>query len=81
MALIRNTAAPLGIYEIKQNAGALLLYQRKLDMEFVSRLIGVFKKAGAGQRRGKALYFRKASGRDSPGDAASGVPGLRRREG
>lgn len=34
----------LGIYEIKQNAGALLLYQRKLDMEFVSRLIGAFKK-------------------------------------
>ena len=44
VALIRNTAASLGIYEIKQNAGALLLYQRKLDMEFVSRLIGAFKK-------------------------------------
>ena len=44
VALIRNTAASLGIYEIKQNAGALLLYQRKLDMKFVSRLIGAFKK-------------------------------------
>ena len=43
VALIRNTAASLGIYEIKQTGGALLLYQHKIDMQRVSALIGAMK--------------------------------------
>ena len=66
VALIRNTAASLGIYEIKQNAGALLLYQRKLDMEFVSRLIGVFKKRVLVNAGAKPYIFVKLQAGDSP---------------
>ena len=43
VALIRNTAASLGIYEIKQQPGALLLYQHKIDMKQVSALIASMK--------------------------------------
>ena len=66
VALIRNTAASLGIYEIKQNAGALLLYQRKLDMEFVSRLIGVFKKRVLVNAGAKPYISVKLQAGDSP---------------
>lgn len=43
VALIRNTAASLGIYEIKQQPGALLLYQHKIDMKQVAALIPAMK--------------------------------------
>ena len=43
VALIRNTAASLGIYEIKQTGAALLLYQHKINMQRVSTLIGAMK--------------------------------------
>lgn len=66
VALIRNTAASLGIYEIKQNAGALLLYQRKLDMEFVSRLIGAFKKRVLVNAGAKPYISVKLQAGDSP---------------
>lgn len=39
VALIRNTAASLGIYEIKQQEGAINLYQRKIDVQQVSEII------------------------------------------
>lgn len=68
VALIRNTAASLGIYEIKQNAGALLLYQRKLDMEFVSRLIGAFKKRVLVNAGAKPYISVKLQPGDSPLD-------------
>ena len=38
VALLRNMAARLGIYEIKQQADILLLYQRKLDLQAGSRM-------------------------------------------
>lgn len=43
VALLRNMAASAGIYEIKQQQDALLLYQRKLDMEAGSRLSAALK--------------------------------------
>lgn len=39
IALIRNTAASLSIYEIKQKNDCINLYQKKLDMQSISRLI------------------------------------------
>ena len=39
VALIRNTAASLGIYEIKQQNNALNLYQHKINMQQVSALL------------------------------------------
>ncbi len=38
VALLRNLAAGIGIYEIRQNGDTLLLYQRVLDMEIGSRM-------------------------------------------
>lgn len=38
VALIRNTAASLGIYEIKQQNNALLLFQKKIDMKQIAAL-------------------------------------------
>ena len=44
VALIRNTAASLGIYEIKQQpSGSLLLYQHKIDMQQVSALTAAMR--------------------------------------
>ncbi|MCI8554280.1 MAG: transcription-repair coupling factor [Clostridiales bacterium] len=47
VALLRNMAAGLGFYEIKQQGGeqggSLLLYQRRLDMERGSRLSAALK--------------------------------------
>ncbi len=43
VALMRNLAADLGIYEIKQQQDTLLLYQRKLDMEVGSRMAAAMK--------------------------------------
>ena len=40
VALLRNTARSLGIYEIRQNAGNLLIYQNQINKEAVSCLIG-----------------------------------------
>ena len=39
VALLRNTAANLGIYEIGQNNNSLLLYVEKIDMEKVAVLV------------------------------------------
>ncbi len=39
VALLRNTAANLGIYEIGQNNNSLLLYVEKVDMEKVAVLV------------------------------------------
>ena len=38
VALLRNLAANIGIYEIRQTADTLLLYQRKLDLEVGSQM-------------------------------------------
>lgn len=43
VALMRNMAAELGIYEIKQQQDSLLLYQRKLDMQTGSRISSALK--------------------------------------
>ena len=39
VALIRNISSSLGIYEIKQNEGYLLLYQKKLDLKKISGIM------------------------------------------
>ncbi len=39
IALLRNTAASLGIDEIKQQSGALLLYKQEIDMKEISNLV------------------------------------------
>lgn len=44
IALIRNTAASLGIYEIKQVTDALNLYQRKINMKQVSEILATAKR-------------------------------------
>lgn len=44
VALIRNTAASWGIYEIKQQSDCLLMYQHKVDMKRVAQLVGHFNK-------------------------------------
>lgn len=43
VALLRNMAAGMGFYEIKQQGDSLLLYQRRLDMERGARLSAVLK--------------------------------------
>lgn len=43
VALLRNMAAALHIYEVKQQADTLLLYQRKLDMEAGARMTAALK--------------------------------------
>lgn len=43
VALIRNTAAAWNIYEIKQHADTLLLYQHNVDMQQVASLVNRFK--------------------------------------
>ena len=43
VALLRNMAADLGIYEVKQQGDSLLLYQRKLDLETGSRMSAAMK--------------------------------------
>ena len=43
VALIRNTAASLGIYEIKQQNNALLLFQKKINMQQIASLTSSMK--------------------------------------
>lgn len=43
VALIRNIAASLGIYEIKQQNNALLLFQHKIDMKQIAALTSSMK--------------------------------------
>lgn len=43
VALLRNMAAALHIYEVKQQTDTLLLYQRKLDMEVGARMTAAMK--------------------------------------
>lgn len=43
VALLRNMAAQVGIYEIKQQADTLLLYQRKLNLDVGSRMSAAMK--------------------------------------
>ena len=43
VALLRNMAANVGIYEVKQQEDSLLLYQRKLNMEIGARLSAALK--------------------------------------
>lgn len=43
VALLRNMAAALNIYEVKQQSDTLLLYQRKLDMEVGSKMTAKLK--------------------------------------
>lgn len=43
IALIRANAERHSIYEIKQQSDCLLLYQKNLDMEFVSKLMALMK--------------------------------------
>ena len=39
MALLRNTAARLGVTEVKQQGDSLLIYKEKFDMDQVAPLI------------------------------------------
>ena len=43
VALLRNMAADVGIYEVKQQQDSLLLYQRKLNMETGSKMSAALK--------------------------------------
>ena len=43
VALLRNMAASVGIYEVKQQQDTLLLHQRKLDLAVGSRMSGTLK--------------------------------------
>ncbi len=43
VALMRNMAANLGIFEVKQQGDSLLLYQRKLDFEVGARMSAALK--------------------------------------
>lgn len=43
IALLRNMASELGIYEIKQQGETLLLYRRTIDMKQMAALIGVMR--------------------------------------
>ncbi len=43
VALLRNMAANVGIYEVKQQADSLLLYRRKLDLEIGARMSAAMK--------------------------------------
>ena len=43
VALLRNMAADVGVYEVKQQQDSLLLYQRKLNMEIGSRMSAKLK--------------------------------------
>ncbi|MDD6175173.1 MAG: transcription-repair coupling factor, partial [Firmicutes bacterium] len=43
VALLRNTARSLGIYEIRQNAGSLLIYQNQIDKAAVARLVAAMR--------------------------------------
>lgn len=43
VALLRNIASELGIYEIKQQGETLLLYKNEIDMKQVSTLIGALR--------------------------------------
>lgn len=43
VALLRNTAAALGIREIAQRENVLLLYAARFDMQAVSRLVGTLR--------------------------------------
>lgn len=43
IALLRNTASKLGITEIKQQSGSLLLYQSKIDMRQIEALVKALK--------------------------------------
>ncbi len=43
VALLRNMAASVGIYEVKQQAESLLLYQRTLDLEMGSKMSAALK--------------------------------------
>ena len=44
VALLRNRAAALGIYEVKQQGEALLLYKDSMDMRQVNRLVSALKR-------------------------------------
>jgi transcription-repair coupling factor (superfamily II helicase) len=43
VAMLRNMAADIGIYEIKQQQNSILLYMRKLDMQIASRISSALK--------------------------------------
>jgi transcription-repair coupling factor (superfamily II helicase) len=43
VAMLRNMAADIGIYEVKQQQDSLLLYMRRLDMQTGSRMSSVLK--------------------------------------
>lgn len=43
IALLRNTAASLGIDEVKQQGGSLLLYKKNIDMKQISLLVNEMK--------------------------------------
>ncbi len=43
VALLRNMAAALGVYEVKQQTDTLLLYQKTLDMEVGARMTAALK--------------------------------------
>ena len=73
VALLRNTAASLGIYEVKQQGEILLLYLSPVDMKRVSALIGALRSRvmfSAGQKPYLSVRAAKgASPLDTLGEA------------
>lgn len=73
VALLRNTAASLGIYEVKQQGEVLLLYLSPVDMKRVSALIGALRSRvmfSAGQKPYLSVRATKgASPLDTLGEA------------
>ena len=43
VALLRGTAARLGVTEVRQQGDSLLLYQQKIDMQEVAKLVAALK--------------------------------------
>ncbi len=69
VALLRNTAANLGIYEIGQNNNSLLLYVEKIDMSKVAVLVKAMRGRILVSTGPKPYITVKKSGGQSPLDA------------
>lgn len=68
VALIRNTAASLGIYEIKQQNNALLLFQKKINMQQIASLTSSMKGRVMVNAGAKPYISVKINGNTSPLD-------------
>ena len=72
IALLRNTAAGLGIDEIKQQSGSLLIYKKEIDMRQISQLVNAMKGRILLSAKGRA-YISVRLLKDSPTEMLSKV--------